>query len=147
MNIKTIDQIRQQARQILASALEFRDHQANNYYAEMIDQAKAYIDTHYTDADLSLHEVAGQVNLSPSHFSTIFSRETGETFKEYLTQIRMNKAKELLRTTTLKSFEISRQIGYNDPHYFSHVFKKNTNLSPRKFRLQTQKNIFDSGVF
>ncbi|MBN1992838.1 MAG: response regulator [Anaerolineae bacterium] len=138
MNIKTIDQIRQQAQQILTSAMEFRDHQANNYYAEMIDQAKAYIDAHYTDADLSLNEVAAQVNLSPSHFSTTFSRETGETFKEYLTQIRINKAKELLRTTTLKSFEISHQIGYNDPHYFSHVFKKNTNLSPRKFRLQAQ---------
>ena len=49
-----------------------------------------------------------------------------------------SKAKELLRTTTLKTFEISYQIGYNDPHYFSQVFKKNTDLSPKKFRLQVQ---------
>jgi two-component system response regulator YesN len=138
MNVKTIAQIREQAQKILVSALEFRDNQANNQHAEMIHQAKEYIDAHYSDPDLSLGEVAFHVNLSPSHFSAVFSRETGETFKEYLTGIRIKKAKELLRTTTLKTFEISYQIGYNDPHYFSQVFKKNTNLSPKKFRLQVQ---------
>ncbi|MBN1221001.1 MAG: response regulator [Anaerolineae bacterium] len=138
MNIKTMDQIREQAQKILVSVLEFRDSQANNQYVEMIHQAKEYIDAHYSDPDISLSEVAARVSLSPSHFSAVFSQETGETFKEYLTQIRIKKAKELLRTTTLKTFEISYQIGYNDPHYFSHVFKKNTNVSPKKFRLQVQ---------
>ena len=88
--------------------------------------------------DLSLNNVAAQVNFSPSHFSAVFSRETGETFTECLINIRMEKARELLRTTTLKSFEIASQIGYNDPHYFSYVFKKHTGLSPRKFRWQTR---------
>jgi two-component system response regulator YesN len=138
MRIETLDQIREQAQRILVSALAFRDNQANNQYAEMIHQAKEYIDNHYTTPEISLNEVATHVNLSPSHFSAVFSRETGETFKEYLTRIRINRAKELLRTTTLKSFEICYKIGYNDPHYFSHVFKKNTNLSPKKFRLQVQ---------
>jgi two-component system response regulator YesN len=78
------------------------------------------------------------VNLSPCHFSAVFSQETGKTFKEYLTEIRIKKAKELLRTTTLKAFEICYQIGYNDPHYFSHVFRKNTGLTPKEFRLQVQ---------
>jgi two-component system response regulator YesN len=82
--------------------------------------------------------VANQVNFSSSHFSVVFSREMGMTFKDYLTNLRMEKAKELLRTTPLKSFEISSQIGYNDPHYFSYVFKKHTNLSPKQFRLLTQ---------
>ena len=138
MNVKTIDQIREQAQKILVSALEFRDSQAHNQYAEMIHQAKAYIDAHYSDPDISLSEIAAHVNLSPSHFSSVFSHETGETFKEYLTGTRIKKAKELLRTTALKTFEISYQIGYNDPHYFSHVFKKNTNVSPKNFRLQVQ---------
>jgi two-component system response regulator YesN len=138
MNVKTIAQIREQAQKILVSALEFRDSQANNQYTEMIRQAKAYIDAHYSDPNISLSEIAAYVNLSPSHFSSVFSHETGETFKEYLTGIRIKKAKELLRTTALKTFEISYQIGYNDPHYFSHVFKKNTNVSPKNFRLQVQ---------
>jgi two-component system response regulator YesN len=90
------------------------------------------------DPDLSLNEVAAQVNLSPSHFSVVFSQETGQTFKEYLTEVRIKKAKELLRMTALRSAEISYQVGYSDPHYFSSVFRKNTGLSPTEFRLQTQ---------
>jgi two-component system response regulator YesN len=56
-----------------------------------------------------------------------------------LTEIRMRKAKELLRSTTLRSFEIADQIGYNDPHYFSYVFRKQTGLSPKEYRLQSQQ--------
>ena len=90
------------------------------------------------DADLSLNEVAGQANLSPSHFSTVFSQETGQTFKQYLTEVRIKRAKELLRSSTLRSFEIAYQIGYSDPHYFSYVFRKHTGLSPKEYRLQAQ---------
>jgi len=137
-NIKTVDQLCEQARKILVSALALRDSQTSHQYAGMTRQASEYIDHHYMDPNLSLHEVAAQVNLSPSHFSAVFSQETFKTFKEYLTEIRIKKAKELLRMTTLRSAEISYQIGYNDPHYFSYVFRKNTGLSPSEFRLQTQ---------
>lgn len=140
MNIKTLSQLREETRRILGGVLAFRDNQAQNQYGAIIHQARKYIERHYTDADLSLNEVAVQVNLSPSHFSMVFSHQTGETFTEYLTRLKIDKAKELLRTTTLKSFEISYQIGYNDPHYFSHVFKKRTGLSPRNFRVQGKIN-------
>lgn len=138
MNIKTVEQIREQTERILAGTLAFRDGQTSSRYVAMIQQAKEYIDNHYMDPNISLNEVSAQVYLSPSHFSVVFSQETGETFKEYLTGIRIKKAKELLRTTTLKSCEISLQIGYNDPHYFSYVFRKNIGLSPTEFRLQAQ---------
>jgi two-component system response regulator YesN len=137
-NIKTLEQLGEQVHKILGNALSFRDGQANNQYAAVIKQAQEYIDRHYMDPTLSLNRVAVQVNLSPCHFSAVFSQETGKTFKEYLTEIRIKKAKELLRTTTLKAFEICYQIGYNDPHYFSHVFRKNTGLTPKEFRLQVQ---------
>jgi len=136
MNIKTIEQLREQAYKILVSALAFRDAQTNHQSAEMVRQAKAYIDHHYSDPDLSLNEVAAQVNLSPSHFSVVFGQEACQNFKEYLTEIRIKKAKELLRATALRSAEISYQVGYNDPHYFSYVFRKNTGLSPSEFRSQ-----------
>jgi two-component system response regulator YesN len=135
-NIKTIDQLREQAYKILVSAVEFRDEQANNQYAKIIYQAKEYIDQHFNDPSLSLNEVAACVNLSPSHFSTVFSQGAYQNFKEYLTEVRMMKAKELLRTTSLSSTDISYQVGYNDPHYFSYVFKKKIGLSPTEFRLQ-----------
>ncbi|HEX9921924.1 MAG TPA: helix-turn-helix domain-containing protein, partial [Anaerolineae bacterium] len=136
MNIKSLDQLRAETRRVFTSALDFRDSQAQNQYEMMLDQARNYIECHYHEPELSLNDVAAQVNLSPSHFSAVFSRETGETFKEYLTKLRLEKAKELLRMTSLKSFEISAQIGFNDPHYFSHVFKKHTGQSPKTFRLR-----------
>jgi two-component system response regulator YesN len=135
MNIQTVEQIKAETKRMFASALAFRDAQVHNQHELVIHQAKEYIDHYYDNSELSLNTVAAQVNLSPSHFSTVFSRETGETFIEYLTRIRIEKAKELLRTTSLKSFEIADRVGYGDPHYFSTVFKKNTGLTPMEFRL------------
>ncbi|MCG3210408.1 MAG: Regulator of RpoS [Anaerolineae bacterium] len=138
MNIKTVTQIREEARKIIASALAFRDALAGNSYTATLQQAREFIEQRYHQPDISLNEVAAHINLSPSHFSAVFSRETGETFKEYLTRVRIDKAKELLKTTNLKSFEISDQVGYADPHYFSVVFKKSTGMSPTQFKLHGQ---------
>jgi two-component system response regulator YesN len=138
MNIKTLDQLREETRRVFDSVMAFRDSQARFQRALIVHQAKTYIGNHYANPDLSLNEVAAHVNLSPSHFSTVFSHEMGETFKEYLTRIRIDRAKELLRTTALKSFEVAYQSGYNDPHYFSYIFRKNTGVSPQQFRLQPQ---------
>lgn len=137
-NLRTIEQMRLQAQEIIVGALAFRDSQTTNQYARMIQHAKEYIAQHYLDPELSLNQVAVHVNLSPSYFSAVFSQECATTFKEYLTELRIRKAKELLRTTARRSYEISYQIGYSDPHYFSHVFRKATGLSPREFRLQAQ---------
>jgi two-component system, response regulator YesN len=137
-NIKTIEHLREQACKILISALEFRDSQTNSQYIAMIRQAKEFINQHYSDANLSLNDVAAHVNLSASHFSMVFSQETSQTFREYMTEIRIKKSKELLRTTSLASSDISYSVGYNDPHYFSYVFKKNTGLSPTEYRSQVK---------
>jgi two-component system, response regulator YesN len=136
--VETAEQLEEQAREVLVGALVFRDRQVNNQHAGVIKQAQEYIDRYHMDPDMALNGVAAQVNLSPCHFSAVFSQETGQTFKEYLTEIRIKRAKELLRTTTLKAFEICYQVGYNDPHYFSHVFRKHTGLTPIEFRLQAQ---------
>lgn len=135
--IKTVDDLREQVARILTSALAFRDSQAQPQHARLIRQAKNHIDQHYMEADLSLNELAMLVSLSPSHFSNVFAQETRQTFKDYLTGVRIQKAKELLRSTALRSSDISYQVGYNDPHYFSFVFKKNTGFSPSEFRAQT----------
>ena len=135
-NIKSIDQLHEQAYRILSCALAYRDSQPNGQYKTLIRQAIDYLEHHYMNPDLSLNEMASQANLSASHFSVVFSQETGRTFKEYLTATRMHKAKELLRMTSLRSADIAYQVGYNDPHYFSSVFKKHTGLSPIEFRSQ-----------
>ena len=76
--------------------------------------------------------------MSNSHFCTIFSQEVGVTFTEYLTNLRMNKAKELLRTTQMRSSDVAYAVGYNDPHYFSYLFKKHTGMTPRDYRKEAQ---------
>ena len=132
--IKTEDHLRDKARDILTLALSFRDHHASEQYHQVAHRAKRYIDQRYTNPELSLNEVAAQVSLSASHFSVVFSQQTQQTFKEYLTEVRIKRAKELLRLTNLRSAEIAYQVGYSDPHYFSSVFKRNTGMSPIEFR-------------
>ncbi len=135
--IKTTEEIYTRTRQILEEGLAFRDQQAQGETLKLVAQAQEYITQHYADPELSLNDVAAYVNLSPSHFSTVFSHTGNETFKTYLTAIRIRKAKELLCTTGLKVYEIADQVGYNDPHYFSAVFKKMTGVSPADFRKRT----------
>ena len=74
------------------------------------------------------------MNLSPNHFSTIFNQETGQTFIEFLTEVRMERAKELLRSTSMKMSEIAFAVGYKDAHYFSYLFKKTQDCTPREYR-------------
>lgn len=97
-------------------------------------QAKEYIRENFRDPDLSLNIVAEQVNFSPNHFSTVFSQEEGCTFIEYLTSTRMDFARNLLLMSSKKCSDITYEVGYRDPHYFSFIFKKNVGLSPREFR-------------
>ncbi len=134
VNIKTLTQIKESLRDLFAATLSFRNNQAQYEKAKLIFEAKDFIDAHFTDPNLLLNEVAAMVNLSPSHFSVVFGRETGESFKDYLTRVRIERAKELLRTTNMKCSEVAYQSGYNDPHYFSYVFRKNTGLPPQQYR-------------
>lgn len=136
--VTTVDQLKEKMRKIFNGALAFRNSQVGRQRTLLVQKARAYIDSRFTDADLQLNDVAAEVGLSPSHFSVVFSHEKGETFKDYLIRIRINRAQELLRTTDLKSSEIANESGYNDPHYFSMIFKKYTGLTPREYRAQTE---------
>nr|WP_298512179.1 AraC family transcriptional regulator [uncultured Marvinbryantia sp.] len=84
--------------------------------------------------DISLDDVSKEVNVSPYYFSKIFKEESGENFTEYLTKIRINKAKELLEDAELSIKEIGVMSGYTDPNYFSRIFKKHTGITPREYR-------------
>jgi two-component system, response regulator YesN len=133
--VKTTEDVREEIRNIIQRLLAFRDSRVDNQQTRVVDQAKTYIKKNLADPDLSLNQVAASVNLSPSHFSVVFSQELGETYRDYLSRLRIEHSKELLRTTNLLCSEVAYQSGYNDPHYFSYIFKKNTGLSPQQFRL------------
>ena len=105
---------------------------------EVISEAKLYMSQHFTDPNLMLQDVAKAVGMSNSRFSTVFSQQSGQTFTEYLIYLRLNKAREMLKTTNIKSSQIARESGYNDSHYFSYIFKKNVGMTPSEYRSQYQ---------
>ena len=118
----------------MSKALELRDAGVSNRYNSVIDEVKRYIDENYGDEELSLNKIAGHVNFSPNHLSMVFSAQTGMTFIKYLTDYRMNKAKELLRCTNRRGSDISYEVGYKDPHYFSYLFKRTQGMTPTQYR-------------
>ena len=134
----TFEQTSNLLRNTIINALKIRDDHVNHERLLLIQQAKAYIDQNYCDPDLRMNKVAAKFNLSSGYFSTLFSKEIGESFRNYLNKHRIDHAKELLRTTNLKCSEIAYQSGYNDAHYFSTIFKTNTGFSPQQYRAQPQ---------
>lgn len=130
----SVEKSRQYIIRLLRAVVDLRENQTRQKYTSMLRDAELYIEQHYADENISLNTVAASMNLSPNHFSTIFSQKTGRTFIEYLTFVRMEKAKELLRSTSMRTSEIAYEIGYKDSHYFSYIFKKTQECTPREFR-------------
>ncbi len=119
---------------IIKKALELREKTASNRYGDIVGEVMDYIEQNYADEELSLNLLASHVNFSPNHLSMIFSQQTGKTLIKYLTDFRMNKAKELLRCTGKRSSSIAMEVGYRDPHYFSYLFKKTQGITPTQYR-------------
>ena len=113
-------------------------HQNVRYSAE-ISRAKEFIRENYADSGISLHMVAAEVGFSPNHFSTVFSQETGQTFVEYLTAVRIEAAKHLLTNGNSRMSDIAFDVGYQDSHYFSYLFKKHVGVSPREYRSRSEE--------
>lgn len=101
----------------------------------VIERALAYIHTHY-DQGLTLEQVAAKVNRSPFYFSHLFKKEMNMTFVEYVTHLRVQKAKELMQEGDVTIAEVAAKVGYQDPNYFSRVFKAITGLSPTQWKAQ-----------
>lgn len=112
--------------------------------SHVISKAEKYIMEHYLSPDISLLSVARHAGMSVAHFSTVFSQAMGKPFISYLTSLRMKKAKELLSRTDMRLSAIAMEIGYNEPNYFSHVFKKNEGITPKEYRSNFPSH-FESG--
>lgn len=100
----------------------------------LVEEAKRYIDEHYADNGLSVERLCGHLHISQTYFSAMFKQETGMSYVQYLTETRMNKAIALLQETDDKTYIIAQKVGYDEPNYFSYVFKKRFGVSPTKYR-------------
>ena len=107
-----------------------RESDTLNRYVIM---AREFIKKNYGEKTLSLKTVSEYVGLSENHLSRIFAKQTGSSFIEYITELRIEKAKTLLKETNLKVYEVAEQVGFANAEYFSKVFKKVTGKSPNHF--------------
>ncbi|NQX64436.1 response regulator [Paenibacillus qinlingensis] len=110
-------------------------------YKNLVDLAKDYTKSHYHEGDITINKVCGHLHISAGYFSSIFKKETKMTFVNYLNHIRMEAAKELLRSTDMKALEIAEKVGYADANYFSFSFRKNVGVSPKEYRNNSAKGL------
>jgi two-component system response regulator YesN len=105
----------------------------NSKFTPVVRVAKEYIDNHYNE-DISLERVADEIPVSPTYLSRLLKQEIGVSFIEYLTQVRIQKAIQLMNDPAVKIYEIAECVGYSSQHYFCNVFKKVLNMSPEEYR-------------
>ena len=128
--------IEESIKKALQKAIELREEKSRGKYQNVLQSAVQYMEENFSDENMTLNTVACVANVSANHFSAMFSQKMGQTFIEYLTGLRMNKAKELLRCTDKRSGEIALEVGYKDSHYFSFLFKKTQGCTPSEYRNQ-----------
>ncbi len=112
----------------------------NSSSQKMVADAKNLVKDHYMDSDISLDTVCAKLGVSNSYFSSVFKKETGQSFISYLTDCRMEVAEKLLFYTQEKSYAIAEKVGYQDANYFGYVFKKKYGVSPSKYRGEKMKS-------
>ena len=105
-------------------------------HAAIMQKARSFMDSNYGDSTLSLQRVSAEVHMSPSYFSIVFKQTVGRSFITYLTDLRMEQARHLLRNTDQKVYEISYAVGYDNATYFSTPFKKSFGMGPLEYRQQ-----------
>ncbi|MBS4210480.1 response regulator [Bacillus sp. FJAT-50079] len=136
---------------LISNLHKISDYISSRKYGEfkyIVEKAKGYINQKYCLSTFSINDVAKYSNMSVSYFSMIFKRETGFTFIDYLTMLRVDKAKYLLKVSNYKTYEISEIVGYNNSTYFSTTFKKYTGYSPSSYRkIHINKEILGEDIY
>lgn len=123
--------------EMLYQCIRWRIDAAAGTGHSVVAKAKEYIDANYMNDELSLRTVADAVGLSPSYLSAVFKREVKQNFSDYLTEVRIRRAKELLCCTSKMIYEVAYAVGFRDYRYFGQIFKKQTGLTPKQFQSHT----------
>ena len=132
--VEKTENIRQYLTEVAFKMNRAMEEERSNTTKNVIQEARQYIQENFRDPDLSVEKICRHLHMSPAYFSTVFKKETGQAYIAYLTDVRLNRAVELLMTTEDKTYIIAEKVGYPEQNYFSYVFKKKFGVSPTKFR-------------
>jgi two-component system response regulator YesN len=132
--LKNLDEVQNWFFLLVDAINSYTNIRQENFALVKVREAQDYLESHYDDPALSLQGLCKKLDISTSYFSAIFKKHHDKTFVEELTNIRIRKAMELLRTTDLMTYEIAEKIGYRDAHYFSLSFRKYTGFTATEYR-------------
>lgn len=137
--IKNMEEFKIWFKSISIKIHEYMREKRENTTKRVIEEAKRYIQANFTNPDLSLEMICKELHMSTAYFSTIFKKETGQSYIGYLTELRLKLAMDLLKNTDKKTYVIAGEVGYPEQNYFSYVFKRKFGMSPTKFRSGDKK--------
>lgn len=129
----SLDDMLQELYLFVAKICDFLEKNINANQS-VAERAKTYIEGHFADSGLTLEQVAREMGITPNYFSALFKQNTGDSFINYLTNVRISHAKELLKGGAYKTYEIAMHCGYENSTYFSTIFKRRTGVSPSEYR-------------
>jgi two-component system response regulator YesN len=132
--LTTISEIFDCLRQLTRELVNTVNSRRRNRFDGMIEKAVRYIEEHFDREELSLAEVAREIHVSPIYLSIVFKKERHVNFIDFVTDLRLKTAMNLLRATDLKAYEVAERVGYGNSHYFSVCFKKHVGCSPSEFK-------------
>jgi two-component system response regulator YesN len=133
-DLPTKEKLRDWMENIINTVCEYISLAKSSKNRKLVDMAVKLIQNNYSDLDISLNSIAERLYITPSYLSALFKNEMGITFSDYLTEYRIEKAKELLKDVKIKIYEVAEAVGYTDQHYFSKVFKNITSFTPKEYR-------------
>lgn len=131
LKCETLGQLQERINNIFREIID--EINGTNDVSQLIKMAIQYIKEKY-DQDINLDVIARSIYITPGYLSLLFKQETGINFLDYLHKYRIQKAKELLHDNTLKIYNVSNLVGYNNEKYFSQVFKNYTGLTPKQYK-------------
>jgi|GEM_PF-2063105 len=134
--IFTFEQLETALNRSMSERFRFLQEHHVHYFTRMLHLVRKYVDEHYRE-NIRLEDVVKAVSLSVSYFCFVFKKETGITFMDYLTNYRLEKAKQLLLETDLKVYEVAEQVGYFDVRHFTKQFKRKFGMKPVELRKKT----------
>ncbi len=142
-SFKTLDNLEKWLVHVCEKINILMEKRQDSMNRKKVEDAKKYMLDNYNQEDINLNSICSYLAVSTSKFSQILKKYSGQTFIEYLTRIRIDKSMELLKSTDNKIYEIAFKAGFNDPHYFSFIFKRINGITPNQYREKIKKNNYE----